>query len=925
MTATTKTITAKKVARYMLLPEIIPRAKELGGAGFGYLAFLIATVYNAVRILPATHPFLNPSNIGQFTIRQAIGEAANNVKISRRNIDQIIIFLAVLAAILLLAMQFLMFVFLLVTGQAFAQEAASFQGLFKTVKPEQDIAFQILDHVFGIPEFFGSNVPTGQPLQTALQTLFHFYNLAILVVAILIFLYFVIVVVAETAQTGVPFGKRFSHIYAPFRLVAAIGLLVPLNYGFNASQYITLAAARAGSGLATNGWLIFNQANPKNPLGIEDKSLIGRPVVPDMTSLAAFFTVAHTCKAVHKKREDIDIDAYVRMKEGPVKLSSTSYGAAMHSLKGANIEILLGYEEDKNGKKTVKPVCGIIKILIHVFDSSDSSNGGEPGGEFDGLGSVGAPQNNNNQGAGEKFMQALHYYGVVALWTNYPKLVELGEHFAKALYPSNILYACADLESENTSACDSGSYMPDSSMKEEIRNKLQSNTTGGVNLALEEARKNTKFNIEQAVLDRGWGGAGIWYNRIAQMNGSLHSAVYDVPAVSRMPHVMRHVIEKNRESNSKTKVCDRYDLNKADKDKIKFPRPQTDRYYAEAMNYAYKYWCDDKTTEAKGITTNMFWDAMHLFFGVKGLFSIQKNTEEDVHPLAQLVTLGKGMIDSAVRNMAYSFVFALGGGILGATEGHMGPALLAMSGFFTSIATVGLTAGFILFYILPFLPFIYFFFAVGKWVKTIFEAMVGAPLWALAHLRIDGDGFPTKASMNGYFLILEIFIRPILAVCGMLGGLAIFTAMAVILNELFEIVVYNVTGTDLAGGKNLSGPAGNVNETTGVGGSVSSDKFTTFRRSIVDEFFFTVVYAIVLYMIALSSFKMVDLVPNNILRWIGSGASSFADKSEDPAQGLTQYAAVGGATIGGKLAGAVNQAGQGVGQAVNAAANIGKK
>ena len=50
-------------------------------------------------------------------------------------------------------------------------------------------------------------------------------------------------------------------------------------------------------------------------------------------------------------------------------------------------------------------------------------------------------------------------------------------------------------------------------------------------------------------------------------------------------------------------------------------------------------------------------------------------------------------------------------------------------------------------------------FAVGGWVKGLFEAMVGVPLWALAHIRIDGQGLAGDAALNGYFLIFEIFIH----------------------------------------------------------------------------------------------------------------------------------------------------------------------
>jgi ABC-type multidrug transport system permease subunit len=156
-------------------------------------------------------------------------------------------------------------------------------------------------------------------------------------------------------------------------------------------------------------------------------------------------------------------------------------------------------------------------------------------------------------------------------------------------------------------------------------------------------------------------------------------------------------------------------------------------------------------------------------------------------------------------------------------------------------------------------------------------------------------------AMNGYLLILEIFLRPILTVFGLLGGLAIFSAMATILNEIFDLVVINTAGVDLQ--------------------AVSDSQFS---RHIVDVFFFTVVYAVLLYMMAVSSFKMITLVPNNILRWLGQSVASFSDNDKDPAQGLTQYAAIGGARIGGQLAGGLTKAGQGLGGLVDGVGKIAK-
>lgn len=64
----------------------------------------------------------------------------------------------------------------------------------------------------------------------------------------------------------------------------------------------------------------------------------------------------------------------------------------------------------------------------------------------------------------------------------------------------------------------------------------------------------------------------------------------------------------------------------------------------------------------------------------------------------------------------------------------------AAAGFIFVIAGIALTVGVFLAYFLPIIPFMYFSFAVISWVLEIFEAIVAMPLWALAHLRIDGEG-----------------------------------------------------------------------------------------------------------------------------------------------------------------------------------------
>ena len=155
------------------------------------------------------------------------------------------------------------------------------------------------------------------------------------------------------------------------------------------------------------------------------------------------------------------------------------------------------------------------------------------------------------------------------------------------------------------------------------------------------------------------------------------------------------------------------------------------------------------------------------------------------------------MIEASIRNIG-------GGAALGAVSmlsiPYLGTAAGAASSLLLTVASITISMGFLLFYVIPFMPFLYFFFAVGGWIKTIFEAMVGAPLWALAHLRIDGDGLPGDAAMKGIYMIFEIFLRPILIIFGLLAAFIIFSAMVKVLNEIFVDRAAHVIHRGFTGG-----------------------------------------------------------------------------------------------------------------------------
>ena len=188
--------------------------------------------------------------------------------------------------------------------------------------------------------------------------------------------------------------------------------------------------------------------------------------------------------------------------------------------------------------------------------------------------------------------------------------------------------------------------------------------------------------------------------------------------------------------------------------------------------------------------------------------------------------------------------------------------------------------------------------------------MVGVPLWALAHLRIDGDGLPGSTGMDGYFLIFEIFFRPIMIVIGLIASILIFGAMVKVLNETFFLVVSNLTGFNAVG----AGFCG-IQDINIFNRVSTLDHF----RGPVDEFFFTIVYAVLVFMIGMSCFKLIDNIPNSILRWMNASVSTFNDKSATDPGEIVQKVTTKGAIIGSSLQEGV----QNLGQAGKSVGNLG--
>lgn len=880
------TISGRDILKYVLTPQLVPRVRSLFAEGFSFVAFSMAQLFYAARLLPVNHPYVYPANIGRFGVLNVLGQAAVHLKPGLRNIDQMALYVIILFGVVLLLAQGGVLLFSLFAHSAHALPSG-FSGFFETANPDYDVAFILLDRVFGIPGLFGScvaqNVPCilsaadptplsgGMfpfPYHTGLHTILSFYSYGMLVVAALVLSYYVASIAGETAVSGTAFGKRFNRVWAPLRLIIALGLLVPVSYGLNAGQYITLHVAKWGSGFATNGWALFlNTLGSGTSLMGDTTTLVARPHYPQVDDLIKFMAVAKTCaisyERMYGKREGDSFEGDTtdtsqpnvrdRVHVRPWVLTSSIAGSGRSTIE--SLPVTSWHDvATQTDFGPVKVVFGDYNPAFPEKYRAEPAGIGPLCGEL----TMQVPSGYTPSTATDPLDLLQYLYFQVFIRTPWFVSGPSTEPFAFDEMATNIANRTLPIGRD-----------PSAPLPTEEEKAAKLDTFGGlvegyVDTAFNDLKAETAYWTYDA-MPLGWGGAGIWYNKISKFNGDFTEAVFNFPAISKYPMLMEFVAEEKAKQDAVIPYTRRFEPFLASGQEVTFKNAR-DKDIMRALNEMNRIWEDFFEVTRPPITGETLTDSVNSIFQETGLWTFRQN--EAQHPMAALVVLGKSLVMKSILSFGAG-AFSRSGALFG-KEGATSQVLKNLSGMFMTVAMIAIIAGILLNYVVPFIPFVYFFFAVLAWIKTIFEAMVGMPLWALAHLRYDGQGFPTRQSMMGYFLLVDIFIRPILIIFGLVASSIIFYAMARTLNNVFTLVVSNLAGFDQDAAISLPGT-----ETDSL----------TFMRSAVDQIFFTIIYAIFVYMIGLSCFKLIDQIPQQVLRWMGSQANTFSMIAREDAGG----------------------------------------
>ncbi|MDD3183235.1 MAG: DotA/TraY family protein [Alphaproteobacteria bacterium] len=835
---------------------------------------MLAYILASYKLFPKDHPALENTAL-KLSLGDVMRTAFNRLSFTRKGIPQIILFVAVFGCLLFSALFILTLIFSALMGTAHAQTT------FTSPNPDTDWALKWIDYLF-----LGENIkvtgalssqPEGCEIQKAMGTALSIYSSAILVLAGFLLMYHLVFMIAEQAHTGKIMGKA-NQIWAPIRLVFAIGMLVPITAGstdnsscqvsgYNLAQYSAAQIARWGSGLGSRVWETFvtslasqqvavceNSSSTTSAVDtVKSPSCIKNPV--NVRDLVQSLTTMEACSYFMN---------YYLQSGGLTKTSSTTDLSAFWfwnssvTRGGFKVDHITDLSFNPAGSGSIKATEAYLGISGEDSSTTFADFKLKDGGKL-----CGGFQINPYVNSVYDQVRSVQYSALEGITQDIRTFVE---DYAPYYIPNK---------------------MPDDPPQKElvedydgIVDALQGILDQKISKALTAADKlaqsQTVLSLSSPYFSQaGWLMAGAWFSSITKIQSTRSDAVRNAIPIFVRPTLYRlssdstegytQYLLRDVPKSAASSLSDfsaalvfssafPYNGMKTSNDATQFEKDMNHLTKLPAAN-------DDILSKVfaeldKILSKFSVWNSFSVI-GVK--FGTTSN------PLAELAAFGQSNVDVALT----LFGMGIAGSVISSfLPSILSPAALVASSMITTIGSIFFTIGFTLGYIVPLYPFYRFFFGSLKWGMTVFEAIVLAPLFALAHIEPQGEGLAGKRGQYGYSVAMQLILRPALMVFGLVAGYMLFKVAVMFLNEVF------------------------VYATAGTGAYIGS-------VPVLAKIVYTAAYTAFVVILANQCFSTIGLFPQLALRWLGMG--QVHEENIGDTQLATAAAAAAASHVSGKL------------------------
>jgi conjugal transfer/type IV secretion protein DotA/TraY len=690
-------------------------------------------------------------------------------------------------------------------------------------------------------QLFGKLFPAvnGTNTETVFSEIIGYFNVIMLVIGGLMFFWNVTVGILQTAHEGSILGQRWSSLWAPLRVIFAVGLLVPLPDmgGYNLAQsgvaYIVKGATNIASAVwSTSARMVIEGSSP----------ISAQAATMDPQTVKAIYMIS-ACQAV--------VNHQLQMASPATPMSVVGRTTVENGQHTFNTYI-------NTGTQLVRPgICGsFITPELPPYISNATPD--------DGIAGIPSPLRD----AIETRFTAAHHGSVRIVLCGtanlsapcnggFSKLVtdnlttmrdtgaalpDLTTGISETFIAANT-HIDANLDQLMRTAV--GEDMLATEAKEELINRI----TGGCapsDLSAAADAESTRCYGE------GWIGAGSWYIMMAQLNNEIaslmsgKSVAYEGDYIEDIPGANRdiYLLSSGRVGarGSRPSETDRRMLasGMTSHEESAFILARYEEAFDDAASKLPSLGFSMSSQGLSDLTDSTNIDGILSY--IPGLDSLLADTREQiillfspssggVDPMIGLINLGQILVNIAGVIMG---IIALAAATPFVTISPTVATLLS------PVLTILFTAGGALAYVLPLMPFIFWVMAVTGYFLLVIEAVIAVNLWALAHMRMDGDGISGEAGRNGWLMLLSLMMTPVLMVFGFLVGMGIFRVTSALL--------------DIGINQAFSGLGGNLWVQL-IGMMVYAILIVTMYIALLER-----------------SFSLVSEFPGRVLRWMNADA-----------------------------------------------------
>lgn len=865
MTDQTKRGKKSSIAAFLFMPQF--------GLSFQHMSFIvpvfirtIGVMFAQAGLLPEDHPSTKygMEGVRKYRLTEILGEAFYTLRAQKGNMYQWSMFASVVMMIvftILSVITTLMHMAGIFVSSASAQifdHPAGDSG-FDTVPPASgamvdwkieptgphgDYGIMILDKMLRQGADF-----KGGPLQNALGGLMQIYNTGVLVVAGIMLFWIVLSVVVDTAKTGQIGGGRHNMVWAPIRIVFALGLLIPLgSSGFSSGQFAIMKLAEWGSNLGTRGWITYVEGVVKH------SNMVAYVGIANPTSVVNQYAQMWVCRTAYNgytyqsvtdpKPEHIIIQTSdIMTSSNPEKINISFTNETVANLCGTiTLPTVMNRElqRDINIGDPIERAAAIYKREMILANASLFTA------------SLAAPEVpgllNDSAKSNACAFVSQHIFSTSGASPLSPDTVCGGDGGGLC----------------GAGAAGSGNYPNTSCLEEMVKTASNTLTAAADKAWTDLASAPGKPEFLKSLKDRGWASMGVWYHRIAQLNRAANAekdmnvsissgTVLDPGMMEKAGSALVGAItgeatHKEKVREVMTKYVDWWQQAVPTSPSSETPEGSARTDQLDAADKIKSVGVSDLKALAGASASQTATKLLGWLGNPVDLFYILDNPKnENLYPLAVLENIGSAMITSAVTIFVAPSVI----GFLLSFVPMLSPAVAFLTspfvqGLVTSLASAMMLAGLVLAIYIPLIPMLRAAFAVLTWMISVFEAVVMVPIAALAHLTTEGEGLAGGAK-QAWILWLNVLLRPILTVIGFVAAMIIFNTFIIYFHAIFI-------------------------DTMKMG--LSSGDSANFFSKII----YSIIYVFVMYTAANTTFKLLDMMPNAMMRYLGGSVDPSFDQ-----------------------------------------------